>query len=83
MDLLSGTDLRAFLDGSGPLSPAQALAAWYEPMHVAYTQESTRVIGVPGMRLVAQTRTRAGKRGEHPLVTIRSELAWGDPAAEA
>jgi hypothetical protein len=57
------------------------IAPWYAPMHVAYAQESARIIGATGMRMVQQTTTRTGKRGEHSLVTIRTELAW-DEAAE-
>jgi serine/threonine-protein kinase len=54
------------------------LMTWYSPMHLTYTRETARVIGAGELRMLVETKTPAGKRGDFPLVSIRSELAWGE-----
>jgi hypothetical protein len=57
------------------------LYVWEGPMHVAYTEECMRIVGAKKPRMISHTTTpagRGGKKGEFPLVSIRSEFTWED-----
>jgi hypothetical protein len=52
------------------------LYVWQGPMHIAYAEETARILGAHDVRIVSHVVGGAGRRGNYRLVTQRTELTW-------
>jgi len=52
------------------------LEPWFGPMHVAYAEESLRIVGARDVTMLSHVVDDAGTKDGYPLVSFRTELRW-------